>query len=85
MKSLTSWKVYEYTTNTGVVNRVVVGLDTDIGAGIVEDVTSSGEGTINDYKLYGGHNHYFEGAQQLWLEYCTKHDVNSIKDVSDNY
>ena len=85
VKSLTCWKVYEYTTSDGVTNTVVVGLDTDKGIGIIEDVRTSGEGKINEYTLFGDHNHYFEGQQQLWMEYCAKHHVNSIKDVSDNY
>ena len=85
MKSLTGWKVYEYTTNSGVKRTVVVGFDTTNNKGIIEEVYAKGDGTINDYTLFGEHNNYFAGAQELWTNYCTQHDVNSIKDVSDQY
>jgi hypothetical protein len=85
MKSLTAWKVYEYTTNSGETNTVVVGYDSDKQQGIVEPVISHSDGMINDYTLFGWHNYYFEGAQQIWLQYCTANGVNSIKDVSSNY
>ena len=85
MKSLTSWKVYRYTTNTGETKTVVVGLDTDIGKGVVEEVETSDVGQINRYKLFGKHNHYFEGADQFWLDYKTQHNVNSVTDISAEY
>lgn len=85
MKSLTGWKVYEYTTNSGATNTVVVGFDADNKQGIIEPVVSHGEGMINDYKVYGTANNHWAGAKQLWLDYCTANNVNSIKDVSSQY
>ena len=84
MKDITSWKVYDYTTNSGSTGRVLVGYSVATGP-IIEEVTSSSEGFINGYKLYGGHNHYFENAEQVWMEYRAKHDINSIKDVSAEF
>ena len=85
MKSLTSWKVYNVTSNSGAQKTMLVGFDPSINRGIVEEVHSSEDGFINEYKLYGGHNHYFEGADQLWLDWRTANDINTITDISDNY
>lgn len=85
MKSLTSWKVYKYTTNSGETKTVVVGFDPEKNSGIIEEVVSSDKDTINGYKLYGGHNHYFSGFDQMWMEYRATHDINNVTDVSDDY
>lgn len=84
MKDITSWKVYQYTTTDGLTGKVLVGYNTSTGP-IAEEVVSSSEGTINDYKLYGKHNHYFEGAEQYWTDYKTKHNINSVTDISNQY
>ncbi len=85
MKSLTSWKVYKATSNAGVTKTMLVGFDPSINHGIVEEVSSFEKGSINEYKLFGGHNHYFEGAEQLWMDWRTANDINSITDISTEY
>lgn len=85
MKSLTNWKVYKYTTNGGETKTVLIGLDPERETGIIEEVFTSGEGTVNDYKLYGEHNHYFAGFEDMWMRYRATHDINSVTDESDNY
>ena len=85
MKSLTSWKVYRYTTNTGETKTVVIGYDPERGSGIVEEVVTADPGVINRYKLFGKPNNHFNGATEVWTNYMTAHNVNSVTDVSANY
>lgn len=85
MKSLTCWKVFKCTDNLNATKTVVVGLDTDLGVGIVEEVTNVADGVINSYKLYGVPNDHFEGFQEVWSNYCTANHINSIADVSSEY
>jgi hypothetical protein len=84
MKDITCWKVYEYYTNDHQTGKVLFGYSVATGA-ILEEVQSSSKGHINEYKLYGEPNSYFENSAEIWTDYCTKNNINSVKDISSQY